>query len=160
MNLHFKIVLENELGVEVGGSLSTHCSCADGDPAGGGGWQAYRGSGEAEGKRGGVGIRPFLSSSQETHRGQWHHFCGGLVHSVVVDSVTPWTLSMAQSPEGFSRPLCPWDFPARILECVAISFSRGSSRPRDRTCVFWLAGGSLPLSHPRAHWCHSGWMKS
>ena len=87
---------------------------------------------------GGVGIRPFLSSSRETHRGQWHHFCGGLVHPVVVDSVTPWTLSMAQSPEGLSRPLCPWDFPARIRECIAISFSRGSSRPRDRTCVFCI----------------------
>ena len=27
---------------------------------------------------------------------------------------------------------------ARILEWVAISFSRGSSRPRDRTCVSWV----------------------
>ena len=133
--------------MEVGGSLSTHCSCADGDPAGGGGWQAYRGSGEAEGKRGGVGIRPFLSSSQETHRGQWHHFCGGLVHSVVVDSVTPWTLSMAQSPEGFSRPLCPWDFPARILECVAIPLSRGSSHPGIKPMSLALQADLL-LSEP------------
>ena len=29
---------------------------------------------------------------------------------------------------------------ARILEWVAISFSRGSSRPRDQTYVFWIAG--------------------
>ena len=29
---------------------------------------------------------------------------------------------------------------ARILEWVAIPFSRGSSWPRDRTCVFWIAG--------------------
>ena len=38
---------------------------------------------------------------------------------------------------------------ARILEWVAISFSRGSSQPRDQTCVcllHWQAG-SLPLSH-------------
>ena len=31
-------------------------------------------------------------------------------------------------------------FQARILECVAISFSRGSSRPRDRTRVSCIAG--------------------
>ena len=29
---------------------------------------------------------------------------------------------------------------ARILEWVAISFSRGSSQPRDRTQVFCIAG--------------------
>ena len=28
-----------------------------------------------------------------------------------------------------------WTSQARRLECVAISFSRGSSQPRDRTCV-------------------------
>ena len=31
--------------------------------------------------------------------------------------------------------LYPWDFQVRILEWVAISFSRGSSRPRDRTRI-------------------------
>ena len=36
---------------------------------------------------------------------------------------------------------------ARILEWVAISYSKGSSRPRDRTHVSCIAGGSLPLSH-------------
>ena len=37
---------------------------------------------------------------------------------------------------------CPWDFSVipRILEWVAISFSRGSSQPKDQTCIFWLAG--------------------
>ena len=29
---------------------------------------------------------------------------------------------------------------SRILECVAIPFSRGSSQPRDWTWVFWIAG--------------------
>jgi len=29
---------------------------------------------------------------------------------------------------------------ARILEWIAISFSRGSSRPRDQTCISCLAG--------------------
>ena len=34
-------------------------------------------------------------------------------------------------------------FQARILEWVAISSSRGSSRPRDQTCVSWTAGRFL-----------------
>ena len=36
---------------------------------------------------------------------------------------------------------------ARILEWVAISFSRGSSPPRDQTQVSLIAGRWLPLSH-------------
>ena len=36
-------------------------------------------------------------------------------------------------------------FQARILEWVAISFSRGSSRPRDRTWVSHLAGRHFTL---------------
>ena len=49
-------------------------------------------------------------------------------------------------------------FQARILECVAISFSRGSSRSRDQTCVslhflLWKVD-SLPLSFPRWIQCH------
>ena len=44
-------------------------------------------------------------------------------------------------------------FQAKILECVAISFSRGSSRPRDWTCIsctgrqvlyHWATGEALP----------------
>ena len=42
-------------------------------------------------------------------------------------------------------------FQARILEGVVISFSRGSSRPRDRTQVSRIAGRLYPLSH-------SGWL--
>ena len=42
-------------------------------------------------------------------------------------TVTPWTVA--------ARVRCPWDSPARTLEWVAVSSSRGSSRPRDRTCV-------------------------
>ena len=38
---------------------------------------------------------------------------------------------------------------ARILECTAISFSRGSSQPRDPTCVFCI--GRRILYH-RATW--------
>ena len=42
-----------------------------------------------------------------------------------------------------TRLLCPWDFPGKNTGLVAISFSRGSSGPRDRTwisCVSYLAG--------------------
>ena len=31
-----------------------------------------------------------------------------------------------------ARFLCPWNFPGRILEWVAISYSRGLSQPRDQ----------------------------
>ena len=37
---------------------------------------------------------------------------------------------------------------ARILEWVAISFSKGSSPPRDRTHVFCLAGGFFTTEQP------------
>ena len=52
---------------------------------------------------------------------------------------------MACSPSGSSVPEI---FQARILEWVIISFSRGSSQPRDWTLSFlhWQVA-SLPLSH-------------
>ena len=43
--------------------------------------------------------------------------------------------------------LCPWEFPARTLEWVAISSSKGSSRPRDWTrvsCISCLGRWILP----------------
>ena len=46
---------------------------------------------------------------------------------------TPWTLAYQVPPSmGF--------FQARVLEWIAISFSRGSSRPRNRTRVSCIAG--------------------
>ena len=45
--------------------------------------------------------------------------------------MTPWTAA---------RLLCPWDFPGKNTGWVAISSSRGSSRPRDQTQVSCLAG--------------------
>ena len=55
--------------------------------------------------------------------------------------VTQWCLtlcdSMDCSPPGSS---IHWILQARILEWVAISFSRGSSRPRDQTCISCFAG--------------------
>ena len=37
---------------------------------------------------------------------------------------------------------------ARILEWVAISFSRGSSQPSNQNCVSCLAGGFLTIEPP------------
>ena len=51
-----------------------------------------------------------------------------LSRSVVSDSL--WTHRLWPA-----RLLCPWDFPVKILEWVAISSSRDSSRPRDRTLI-------------------------
>ena len=58
-------------------------------------------------------------SSYQSKNSAWSESC-----SVVSDSVTP----------------CYGILQARILEWVAIPFSRGSSRPRDWTQVSWLAG--------------------
>ena len=64
------------------------------------------------------------------------HVCGsngGLVIESCPTPATPWTVQPA-------RLLCPWILQARILECVAISFSRGSSQPRIWTQVSCTAG--------------------
>ena len=54
--------------------------------------------------------------------------------------VPPWTAA--------ARLHCPWNSPGRILEWVAISFSRVSSQPRDQTRVSCTAGRVLcHLSH-------------
>ena len=53
-------------------------------------------------------------------------------HSVVLDSAMPWTVALGL--------LCPWGFSRQGNERVAISFSRGSSQPRDRTQVSSIAG--------------------
>ena len=62
------------------------------------------------------------------------------VHSVVSNSL--WS----HNPPGSSDHGI---FQARILECAAILFSRGPSRPRDLTCIFWVSSqwqaGSLSL---------------
>ena len=63
--------------------------------------------------------------------------------------------------------MTPWDgspsdssvhgiLQARILEWVAIPFSRGSSRPRDRTQIFCIAGRFFTILATRgAHFIHS-----
>ena len=48
--------------------------------------------------------------------------------------MTPWTVA-------HQAPLSLGIFQARILGCIAISFSRGASLIRDQTHISWLAGG-------------------
>ena len=69
----------------------------------------------------------------------------------------------AQGASELSSTLCnPMDyslpgssihgfFQARVLEWVAISFSRGSSWPRDQTQVSRIAGRRLPSEPPETH---------
>ena len=52
---------------------------------------------------------------------------------------------MADSPPGFS---VHWILPERILECVAMPSSRGSSQPRDWTSVSWTAGRFFTAEPP------------
>ena len=58
-------------------------------------------------------------------------YCGCLVTKSRLTLCNP----MDCSP---TRLLCPWDFQTGILEWVAISFSRGSSQPRDWTLISCL----------------------
>ena len=70
-------------------------------------------------------------------------------HSVVPDSATPWTVA-------HQAPLVHGVLQARILEWVAILFSRGSSQSRDRTWVSSIAGrfNSLPSEPPGKSHCY------
>ena len=56
--------------------------------------------------------------------------------------VTPWTVAC-------QAPLSMDILQVRILEWVAISFSKGSSQPRDPTEVSALQEDSLPSEPPR-----------
>ena len=47
------------------------------------------------------------------------------------------------------------DLQARILECVAIPFSKGSSQPRDQIQVFHIVGGfftSFAIRETQEYW--------
>ena len=54
---------------------------------------------------------------------------------------TPWTVA-------HQAPLSMGILQAGILEWVAMLFSRGSSSPRDQTCVFHFAGGLFTTEPP------------
>ena len=54
------------------------------------------------------------------------------------ESATPWTVAR-------QAPLSLGILQARILKWVAISFSRGSSQPRDQTQVSRIVGGFFTI---------------
>ena len=65
-------------------------------------------------------------------------------------TVTKWCLTLLQ-PHGLwsTRLLCPWDSQTRILERVALLFSRGSSWPREANLgLLTLQTDSLPSESP------------
>ena len=78
---------------------------------------------------------PGVTNSQ-TQLSDWTELVallGDLVDSV---SVSPSVMSNCLWPHGLSTSLlCPGILQARILECIVIPFSRGSSQPKDRTWV-------------------------
>ena len=61
---------------------------------------------------------------------------------------TPWPAAFPTMGFFSPRLLRPWDFQARILEWVTISFSRRSSQPRDWTGSPALWADSLPSEPP------------
>ena len=64
-------------------------------------------------------------------------------HACVLSHLLCPTLCNPLDSSLSTRLLCPWNFffQARILEWVAISFSRRASRSRDQTLVSYTAGG-------------------
>ena len=73
------------------------------------------------------------------------HFCCCLVTKLRLTSCNNMDCSPpGSSVHGISQ--------ARILEWVAISFSRGSSRPRDQTHVFCLAGRFFTTEPQEKSW--------
>ena len=57
--------------------------------------------------------------------------------------------SMDCSPPGSSVHA---SFQTRILECVAVYYSRGSSQPRDQTCVFCISCIGRQILYYHATW--------
>ena len=91
------------------------------------------------------------------------HLVKALVFPVVMYRCTSWTIKKAESESEVAQScptLCdPVDcslpgssvhgiFQARILEWVAISFSRGSSQPRDEPWSSALCADALPSEPP------------
>ena len=85
----------------------------------------------------GYGQEAFLGVSfgKETQTALANTFCCCcLVTQLCLTLSNPMDYSLSgSSVQGISQ--------ARMLEWVAISFSRGSSQPRERTCISCLAGG-------------------
>ena len=69
------------------------------------------------------------------------------VCSVVSDSLWPHGLQP-------TRLFCPWNFPGKNTGVVVISFSRGSSQPRDWTHVSWASC----IGQGLLHYMGSNWL--
>ena len=93
---------------------------------------------------------PSLPRSQQHKTNQnWLEFLGKRKSRKSWRSVSHSVVSNSLWPRGLlpSRLLCPWSFWGKHTECVAISLSRGSSRPRDLTRVSWTG---RPILHCEA----------
>ena len=80
-----------------------------------------------------------LDNSWSPGRWAWRNMFN---RSVVSDSATPWAAAR-------QAPLSVGILQAGVLEWVAMSFSRGSSRPRDQTQISRIAGAFFPVSATR-----------
>ena len=81
--------------------------------------------------------KSYMTLMKETEKGKWRE---------VAQSCPTLCDLMDCSPPGSS---VHWIFQAWILEWVAISFSRGSSRPRDRTLVSRIVGRCFTIQATR-----------
>ena len=89
-------------------------------------------------------VRPHHRGSLEVQR----LTCVGCFHYTSSLTCSQSCLTLC-NPLGCSQSVCPWNSPARILEWVAISYSRGSSWPRDGTCVSCIG---RPILYHWARW--------
>ena len=87
------------------------------------------------------------SSSEQNRNGPFLYvLCMCSVTSVVFDSATPWNVSpLDSSVHGILQ--------ARTLEWDAMPSSRGSSWPRDWTCVCYVSCIGRQVLY---HYCHMG----
>ena len=75
------------------------------------------------------------------------------VLSHLIMSISSWAHELQPT-----RLLCPWDFPGKHTGVGAISSSRGSSQPRDWTCVSCIfCKGRLGFFTTSATWLDRKW---
>ena len=91
--------------------------------------------------RSGSGVFIFIGAWLPLYRRGWLNHCMCVLSCSV--------MSISLSPPGSSVHDI---FQARILEWGAISFSRGSSRPRDRTCISCISLSSRRILDHCATW--------
>ena len=74
----------------------------------------------------------YYENNFESPQQSYFHYDNYLLSRVRLLEI-PWTVEL-------TRLLCPWNFPGKNTGGVAISFSRGSSQPRDQTQVSSIVG--------------------